>query len=396
MSRLVRPAVPVTIGAWMFLMLALAACSPMGLVSTNPPRVTTESIEPPMRIVAYFTSWGTYTRKYMASDVPASSLTHLNYAFAGVSADGVCASMDAQADRANLPALRELKQQNPQLRTLISIGGATGSKHFSEAARTADARQRLAESCVRFMRDAGFDGLDIDWEYPSGADDKRNFTALLAELRQQLDMQARADHTQYLLTIAAPAGQQQLAGFDLRQLATYADWINLMAYDFAGNWSRVTGFNAPLHAASESATRPSDSVDAAVQSYLAAGVPPNKLVLGVSFYGVGWKGVPNRNHGLYQQHAGQPRGTFEKGSFAYDDLTQNYLQDYARFWEDVAQSPWIYNAAAKIMISYDDPQSLGVKAGYIKANKLGGVMIWELSGDDAQHSLLNALRSGLH
>src|SRR5262249_3982374 len=135
----------------------------------------------------------------------------------------------------NFKQLQLLKAAHPNLQTVISIGGWTGSAKFSDAALTAESRQKFASSCVDFIMRDGFDGIDIDWEYPTGggdtgnierAEDRDNFILLLTELRSQLDAQGKKDGKHYLLTIAAPAGKESYSGLDWTQIYPQLDWIN--------------------------------------------------------------------------------------------------------------------------------------------------------------------------
>ncbi len=259
------------------------------------------------------------------------------------------------------------------------------------------------------MRHYQFDGIDIDWEYPvSGGlggnttrpEDRRNYTLLMTELRRQLDELELADGRDYDLTIAAPAGPSVYANLEIAELAAVLDGINLMTYDFHGAWSPLTNFNAPLYASStdpsaDPVTKTDYNVHSAVQAYLAAGVPPSKLVVGVPFYGRGWRGVAANNDGLYQSHQGAAMGTWEAGVFDYYDIAAGYLPSYARYMHPESQVPWLYDAQTGVMISYDDPESLLSKVDYVRDHDLGGVMFWELSGDDAESSLLRALGDGL-
>jgi len=371
------------------------------------------------RVVAYFAGWTTMR----VADIPADSLSHVIYAFAQI-IDGRCALRDAAMAleepypddppgvtySGKFRQLQVLKRKHPHLRTLVSVGGWNDSPPFSDAALTDASRQKFARSCAEFVNRYGFDGIDIDWEYPAGGgrdpdksrpEDTRNFTLLLKELRRQLDEQGDIDQKKYLLTIATPAGPGQYRLIELDQVHPYVDWINLMTYDLAGNWSRQTTFNAPLYAPTDDmpTTQPANrlSVDDAVRAYLAAGVPPEKLVVGVPFYGHAFGGVPDVNHGLFQRHDHKsPRPANDSDGWSYRALAAKYIDKSARrFWNDDAKVPWLYDAAAGIMITYDDPESLRLKAEYVRAHGLGGVMIWELSHDDQQHSLLNALRVGL-
>jgi GH18 family chitinase len=374
-------------------------------------------------VVGYYPSWAA-GRNILVKDIPANLLTHVNYAFANVSPGGECilgdrgadvvrsysasSSVNGQADsqsaafRGNFNQLRELKQAYPYLKVLISIGGWSWSDNFSAAARDAASRQRFSASCIDlFLKQypGVFDGLDIDWEFPvSGGlhpgkpEDKENFTLLLKEVRRQLDELGATDNRHYLLTIAAPIGPGTIRNIAPKDLASTVDWINLMGYDFHGSWDSATNFNAPLF---KTAADPADAglnVDAAVQTYLSAGVPANKLVLGVPFYGRGWEAVAETDHGLYQSAGGPAPGTREAGSFEYNDIKAHYLRAFQRYWDGGAYVPWLYDPARKIFISYDDPESLQAKAGYASDQGLAGIMVWDLSQGD--RSLLEAIARG--
>jgi chitinase len=372
------------------------------------------------RIVGYFTAWSVYGRNFHVADIPADRLTHVNYAFANVSAQGECSLGDPYADidkfyagdsweagalRGSFNQLARLKQAHPHLRTLISVGGWTWSGRFSDVALDPAARTRFAASCAAFIDRYGFDGVDIDWEYPVGGglagntsrpEDKHNYTLLLQELRAQLDALAARTGRAYLLTIAAPAGPGIMANLEIAALGAVLDWINVMSYDFHGSWSPLTNFNAPLYPSAADPSSDPDirqrfNADAAIRGYLAAGAPRGKLVLGVPFYGRGWAGVPDVGHGLYQAHTGVPTGTWEAGVFDYADLARNYVPTYQRYVHPEAGVPWLYSPQAGVMISYDDPESLGRKVDYVVANGLGGAMFWELSGDSDDWALLGAL-----
>lgn len=376
------------------------------------------------RVVGYFTEWSVYQRGYHVSNIPADKLTHLIYAFARI-VDGECALFDSYAatdkaypgDRWDAGALRGsfrrlelLKKKHPHLKTLIAVGGWTQSGPFSDVALTRESREKFAKSCARFVTKYGFDGVDIDWEYPVGGgldtnkyrkEDRRNYTLLLAELRKQLDAQGKTDRKPYLLTIAAPAAPATYANLELDRIHAQLDWLNLMTYDFHGGWSPLTHFNAPLYPAKDDpgkdeTVRDRFNADSAVKGYLKAGVPADKVVLGVPFYGRGWAGVPDANRGLYQKPGrGLPKGTWEAGVFDYKDLVKNYVGKYQRHRHADAKVPWLFDPRAGVMISYDDPESLRAKAAYAAAKNLGGVMVWELSADDAEASLLTAVAEGL-
>jgi chitinase len=377
--------------------------------------------ENPQRLIGYFTSWGIAGRSYRVTNIPGDMLTHINYAFGVISPqEDKCVLGDPVADVQKFyganesfdhkPDLKDalhgafgqflkLKEQYPHLKVLISIGGWNGSDRFSDVALTEESRQQFVASCVAlyFQKYPGvFDGVDIDWEYPvSGGlkagkpEDKHNFTLLLTEFRRQLDLQGLADGKHYLLTIAAPAGPAVYANLELEQIHKVLNWINIMTYDFHGSWDKSTNFNSPLFKSStdpsiDAVVRDHFNVDAAVQAYLAAGIPPQKLVIGVPLYGRGWEGVQDVNHGLYQPATGAAPGRYEPGVFTYSEIKKNYLPTYQEFWQEEAQVPWIYDPAKGIMITYEDPQSVALKANYVNAQHLSGMMFWELSNDGGE------------
>ena len=360
-------------------------------------------------LAGYFAGWSV-SRGYSVAKIPAGQLNDVIYAFADISTSGECSTNNDAQDKANFKALQQLKQQHPQLKTQISVGGASHSTLFSDVAATTGTRSHFAASCVQFMKQYGFDGIDIDWELPvrggqpgthHSPSDKKNFTSLLAALRSQLDAQGASDHTHYLLTVAGPAGASEYANIELNLIYPYLDWISVMAYSFATEATTTTNFKSPLYPSSTDPAPPSRrltyNVDAAVKAYLAAGVPASKLVMGTAFYGLGWQVATDANHGLYQADTGVSQGTWAKdGVYGYQDLETNYFPTYTRSFHSEAQVPWLYNPATQIFITYEDPQSLGIKADYVRNNRLGGMMVWELSFDDAQDSLLNAMAAHLH
>jgi len=356
---------------------------------------TTQSTEP--RVIGYYAGWS--ARTYPIADIPATKLTHVNYAFAVIQ-DGQCAVKNETEAAEHFRQFAALKQKHPHLKVLISVGGWTDSGPFSDAALTAESRETFAKSACAFASKHKLDGIDIDWEYPGGGgmekdkgrpEDKRNFTLLLAELRRRLDDQGQADKKRYLLTMAAPASPSHYRNIELDQICQHLDWINLMTYDMAGEWSKVTSFNAPLY----SAPNISLSADESVRGYLEAGVPNDKLVLGVPFYGRAFGGVKNIDNGLFQPHERGARAKLPGGG-SYRNLAARHIDKTAkRFWHEQAKVPWLFDEESGLFVTYDDPQSLKLKAEYTRQHKLGGVMIWELSDDDEKHSLLDALNEGL-
>src|SRR6185436_8077545 len=214
-----------------------------------------------------------------------------------------------------------------------------------------------------------FDGIDIDWEYPgtcgfnpscgASAADTANFTGLMQEFRTQLDALGATTHKSYVLTFASPAGEANFSKIELSKVRRYVNFINLLTYDYHGPWESKTDFNAPLFA------DPSDpdpnaakfNIDYTVKAHLKAGISPHKLVLGVPFYGHGWQGVPDINHGLYQASTGAAPATFEAGSEDYKTL-KTLEASYQKYRNSKTREVWIYNPSTQIFWGYDDPTTI--------------------------------------
>jgi chitinase len=323
------------------------------------------------------------------------SITRINYAFALIK-DGVIAP-GYPNDAENLAFVTALRQQDTSLTVLISAGGWLGSGGFSDMALSRVSRARFIDSVMDFLRAHDLDGLDIDWEYPGQpgagnkyrAEDKRNYTLLLRELRERFDAAQKKTGKRLYLTIAAGASDDFLEHTEMRQVAQIVDDVNLMAYDYYEPGDQpITGHHAALF------TNPSDpdnaSADASVHAFEAAGVPAEKLVLGIPFYGHEWSNVPDRAHGLYQP--GKPGA---KGWANFDAIESQLIgHGYTHYWDDVSQVPWLYNADTHTFVSYEDAQSIAAKCRYVLAHKLAGVMFWDLEADSTG-KLLRAIDANL-
>lgn len=345
-------------------------------------------------LLAYLATW----QQCDLARIPAEKLTHLCYAFAKVVDGKVVAQQSGDASLANdafcqqiCAQLQALKQRNPELKILISIGGWSADG-FSDAALTPDSRQKLARSTVEFIQKYQFDGVDLDWEYPSNdmagikarAEDKQNFTLLLTELRRQLNA-TTAPNSPYLLTIAAGAGQYYLDGVEIQAVAAQCDFINLMTYDFYNGWASRAGHHANLYRAAHDPE--ADSADHAVQLYLANGVRAEQLVLGCPFYGRSLRGVAQPGLGAN----GKPQSN---GTYSYQKIIAELLPSgrYTRHWDAAAKVPWLFDGDE--FISYEDPESIALKGQYVKQHGLAGAMFWEYT-EDQSHALLDALSLSL-
>jgi chitinase len=349
------------------------------------------------KVVGYLAGWG--NQDFQQVDV--TRLTHLNYAFANIR-DGevwVGDAIDGVAlSPARLDAAVALRERNPQLKVLLSVGGWTWSKDFSDVALTPESRAKFAASAARVAREHRLDGIDLDWEYPGQIgdnnkfrpEDKENFTLLLQAVREALDdLARREDHPPYLLTIASGANDAYLAHTNLGEAQRYLDFINVMTYDFHHGLDYVAGHHSNLRR-SRAAGASEISVVDAVQGHLQAGVPAAKLVVGVPFYGRQWRGVPPQQHGLYQ------RGTTTGEIIAYRDIAEKYLGNpqFVVHWDAAAEAPYLHSAADQIIVTYDTPEALRRKVRYVREQGLAGLMFWEYSLD-RQGELLGAIADEL-
>jgi chitinase len=348
-------------------------------------------VPPHSRIVAYVTAWSAPVA------IDTRFITHVMFAFASIDDAGRIAVAPGAAE-ARLKEIVAVRRAHPGLRVLASVGG-WGADGFSDAALDDPSRRRFAESAIVMLRQYDLDGFDLDWEYP-GQDvagikarpvDRENFTKLLATLRAHLDAESRRAHRrvgdQYLLTIAT-ADREYFDHVEMDKLHLYLDWINVMAYDFYNSLTRTTGHHAGLRR-TEAAPLTDRWAEASIEQHLAAGVPASKLVLGVAFYGRRFEGVAPANDGLNQP--------YEKygGEHSYRDLVESFIDrnGYVRHWDPRAMAPWLWNPATHSFVSYDDPESVRLKAAF--ARKLGGVMFWELSQDTPRGALLESIAVGL-
>lgn len=291
-------------------------------------------------VVAYVTSWSNVMPDPML-------MTHLNYAFGGVNKtfDGVDV---ANPDR--LKSMVLLKQKNPRLKVLLSVGG-WGAGRFSEMAASDECRWNFAEDCKKIVANYHLDGIDIDWEYPtqssanisSSPQDTEHFTLLMRDLRKALGKKK-------LLTCATVASGEYI---DFKSCIKYLDFVNVMSYDMG---------NPPVH---HSALFPSEisgwmTSSAAVESHLKKGVPADKLVMGMPFYG--------------------------RGDQKYHPYTKNHhlKVDATEKWSEASQVPYLEGKDGKLVFGFENNKSLARKCQYIIDNHLRGGMYWDYADNNTQ------------
>ncbi len=343
------------------------------------------------------------------ADIPAADLNAIIYSLGEPTSGNVC-DPPGEAQLKDLRALRGLRRRHPGLQLLVSIGGWDTAPQYSDIALTAASRAKFARSCIRlFIQQQRVNGIDLDWEFPvrgglipSRPQDRADVTALVRELRDQLDALGRRTHQHYLLTVATPAGTWQEGGaysvsdsYDLAALVPYVSWLNVMTYDMNTIFSPYSGFNTPMKPDSRDPTpepqRSWDNLTGALRYYEAHGVPADKIMLGMAFYGRGFTGVSARHEGRYSRFTGIMAET------PWKTIESRMLTDphWVRYWSATAEAPWLYDARRHAFFTYDDPQSLALKGAFVRRAHLRGAMIWVLGEDDARNSLLHGLLSGL-
>ena len=327
-------------------------------------------------------------------DTPFNKLTHLFYSFADVTANGTVQLPQDGTGTGDIAKLQQIKAQNPNLKIMLSIGGAT-ENDFSSAAATVQSRANFAQSAIQLMKTNGFDGLDIDWEYPQANEDN-NYIQLLAQLRTQINQASQNDGKQYLLTTALSGSPYQLSASDyspnpydfspqdLKATSDYVDFINVMSYDYHGPWENdqsgksLSNHQSALYKSTNDNTYNAAKVNTnwAIQHYLSAGVPATDIVLGIPLYGRTWTGVnAGSNNGLFQLGTGSSELTYKE---LYNLLGTN---GYQSFWDNSAKVPYIYSSQTKVFSTYENNQSILGKTDYVKQQGLGGAFFWEITQD---------------
>lgn len=224
------------------------------------------------------------------------------------------------------------------------------------------------------MKDWGFDGIDVDWEYPNDENEATNFDLLLQAVRDELDSYAsqNAPGYHFLLSIAAPAGPEKYKKLHLDKISNIVDQINIMAYDYSGSWDSASGHNANLFPYKAS-TNPYNS-DKAINDYIDAGVPAEKIVLGMPIYGRSFEG----NLGIGKSFSDVGQGSWERGVWDYKALPKPGAEIK---YDEEAQAYYSYDSIMHELISYDTPEEVEKKVDYVLKHGLGGSMFWEASGD---------------
>jgi chitinase len=341
-----------------------------------------EAKEQSQMIMGYVSTYGLKEHNILGHLNP-KLLTHLTYSFLDISPDGKCVVLNEDGDRfSNLNLLKEFRKTKlnlPELKTILSIGGWGNSAYFSDVASSSESRTIFAKSCIQYLQRYLFDGIDIDWEFPvkggidtnhMGAEDTKNQVLLIQEFRKQLDLKQISLERKlpYSLSIAVSGEKKQLETFDIKNLAPWVDWFGVMAYDMCSDY--------PCNHSSLYAYDDHHSYsDETIRSMRAQGAKSDQILLGVPFYGYKWRLV---------------RGIRKREFVDYQSILRARSTYDHRFDQKLKQSLLI-SPDGKSIITYDDPKTLRHKARYARKHHLAGTLIWDLTYDTDDFSLLRAL-----
>lgn len=385
------------------------------------------------KFVVYFPNWGTYNAAHLnvtVGMIPWEKVTHINHAFYMVGNDYKLVTTDEFADlqkafdhsegwdkvdrlAGHLGEYKYYKSIYPSVKVLISVGGWTKGHNFHAMALTKEGRTTFINSVIAFLKQYPFiDGIDIDWEYPGvnraadpndsadkgcpgGPEDVANYVSLMKELREAYNNNGL---TNKLLTIAATINQNTIAqGSNPKDYEQYLDIINLMSYDAHGAFERVTNHHAAIYPnpSDPSATkleRETFNAQAAGAYYASCGVPKSKITIGSPWYSRGWGGVSagNKGDGLFQNATGYLRGTWDDtstptpgGQYPWFEVKKlETTSGWTKYYDNISQAPYLFNASTGAFLTYEDEQSLEARCNFIKDNNYGGIIVWEISGDD--------------
>jgi chitinase len=329
---------------------------------------------------------GYYSGRNTALDSFATDkLTHIIFSFCHLKGNRL--SVSNANDSTIIRHMVALKEKNPRLKVILSLGGWGGCRSCSEVFASKKDRKAFAKSVKETGDYFHTDGIDLDWEYPALANvpgypfspgDKDNFTDLVRRLRKKLGKQQE-------ISFAAGGFTKYLQNsIDWKRVTPRVNYINLMTYDLVNGYDTISGHHTPLY----STPQQTESTDNAVRFLDSVGVPMRKLAIGLAFYARIFENVDSINNGLYRPCR------FKRG-VSYKDQARILSKDsgYVVHWDPIARAPYMYNARQKLFATYDDTLSVRLKTQYALIKGLGGIMFWQLPEDLFREGLLDVIDS---
>lgn len=305
-------------------------------------------------VVGYYPSWN--KASYPANVVKYEYLTHIIHSFVYPTDDGNDLIIPSGFE---FPALISSAHQKG-VKVILGIGGWGQSLGFSPMTADSSKRGKFIRSVISMCKTNGYDGVDLDWEYPKSSD-RANMTSLMRELKQELILV----NPQMSLSIAAPSSDWN-NGYDWNEAKNILDWIGIMTYDFHGSWTNHSGDNSPLY---QPKSDNDGSIEQSVKYYLSKGVPADKLCIGVGFYG--WLFT---SPSLYGPSSAASQIT-------YTNIIPRLNSGWKYNWDSVSCVPYLTNPDNTQVLSFDDSVSVRYKCDYIKKQNLKGLIIWAIGQD---------------
>lgn len=297
--------------------------------------------------------------------------THLCHAFVVADADGKIRSGGGAPSK---KITDEAHQAG--VKVLLSLGGWGWDKQFAEMLQSKEAEDRYVHDVLQMVEEYGYDGIDLDWEYPDTADEVKGFERLTRRFRAGMNEQAKKRNQPMRLTMAAAANPSTLKWLETPFLIETMDWVNVMTYDMAGDWTPYAGHHSPLHSSSKVANG-GPSTERTIRYLLEERkLPPDKIALGIPLYGRGFAVSEP-----FASTKDQPKGARPPGG-SYSRIHKLETQDgWKRRWDTETKSPWLIAPDNSSVICFDDPESVALKVSWANGKKLRGIFFWEVNGD---------------
>ncbi|XP_078098324.1 acidic mammalian chitinase-like [Mustelus asterias] len=349
------------------------------------------------KLVCYYTNWA-HKRgdcKFLPEDINPKLCTHLIYAFAVIGNNHQIVAQQTDDEDLYI-SFNNLKKRNPNLQTLISIGGWNfGTEKFTAMVSSEETRLTFIKSVIEFLRKKNFDGLDLHWEYPafkrSPHQDKQRFTFLVQETLEEFKKESNeSNRPRLLLSAAVASGIRNIqAGYEIEKISEHLDFIGVMTYEFHGPWDPKTGPNSPLY---KSSTDYNDdkyfNVEFATQYWKENGVPAEKLLVGFPTYGRTFTLCSSDSKPGAAACGPAPPGNCTKaaGILAYYEIC-DFLKDANKEWMEEQEVPYAYKDDE--WVTYDNLKSYEKKVEWLKNNSFGGAMVWTIDMDDSKGTFCN-------
>ncbi|XP_015972060.1 class V chitinase CHIT5 [Arachis duranensis] len=315
------------------------------------------------------------------SSIDTRYFTHIYYAFVEPEPNTFNLIITS-SDQNYIPQfINGLSSRNPPVKTILSIGGGSSNATlFSLMASTVKNRAAFINSTIQVARQYGFDGLDLDWEFPQNEQDMANLALLFKEWHQAVVLEAKVHRRPRLLLTAAVYYAHTIVligpsrrSYPAQAIKDYLDWASPMCFDYHGAWSNFTGYNNALFD-----PKSNISTQFGLGSWIQSGVPPSKLVFGLPLYGRAWKLQDPKVHGDGAPAVGAADGT--DGTMNYNDILEFNKKNKATVVFDRSAVSY-YTYAGTTWMSYDDAPSMTRKVQYAKSLGLKGYFFWQVGGD---------------